>query len=739
MSVAPSSTTVARLVSPDFDLTTMLRIVREHLLSVIVLACVVSALVALIVFRIPSTYTATATLLVEPDKEDQIGLDAVFASGQQSREYFETQRSLITSRSLLRKVAASANLPGQPEFQRPRTQGWWQGNLLRHLPGLPDDPYVFEEDADSDLQYAAKKLADTVTVSAIPRTQLLKVSVGSRKPELAQKITDAVIAEYINSGLEARLAKTKSANAWLGGRLEKMKSDLAGAEGRLQAFLSSNELVDVGGVRSLVEKDITENTAGLLKARKTVAELSAVIKKIRSAGSDWQQLAKIQAVAANTLVQQTRAEYLDAREKLAAISQRYGPKHPKRIDAEALNKEAQASYVTQVKAATQNIQSNYELARQRVSDIGRFTEENKTELQELDRKSYQLRVLERDVATNRQLYDLFLNKLKETDLSDDFQTVNAIVVDEAALPTTPSAPKRVLIIAASFVSVVLIVYGLLFLRWLLDKAVREPDQLAQKVPGAVLLGSVPNEPQLGEKPGSGQVANAFDRVIVHQAAYLEAIQRVRTGLFLTEPDKPNQVTLVTSALPGEGKTTLSSALAVSLSRVGKTLLIDGDMRRPHVAEVLGLSGNKVGLAQCIVGASQLHDSVQQHPEYAQLDILPTGALPPNPLELLGSTRFLELLEECRSKYDRVIVDCPPVEPVSDVLMIASLADAIIYTMRADSTSSMVAANSISSLQEAGGRVIGTVLNALNTKRLTRYYGGRYDGYAAAGYYRAAKG
>lgn len=714
----------------QFDLSIAWRLFREHLWGMFFLAAVVAALAALVVYRMPSEYTATTTVLVEPDKEDQVGLDAVFASGLQNREYFETQRNLIFSRSLLSKVVEQAVLQQQGEFQRPRTIKWWQGDLRRHLPGLSSEAITFVESEEADKRYATSKLRAAVAVEAVPRTQLLKISVTSLEPELAALAANQIVKTYIEAGLEARLTKTKSANAWLGGRLENMKSDLAAAEAKLQAFLSANELVDVGGVRSLVEKDITQNTANLLSARKTVAELTAVAGKIAAAGGDWQQLAQIQAVASNALVQKTRTEYLNAREKLAAVARRYGPKHPNRINAETIHRESEASYVTQVNAAANNIQSNYDLANQRVRDLSKFTNENRTELQQLDRKTYELRVLEREVDANRKLYDLFLSKLKETDLSDDFQTVNAIVVDAAQRPGAPSAPKRELIVAAAFIATFLLLYGLALIRWMLDKTVSDPDQLKEKLPGAVLLGAVPNEKALARRIGNG-----LTKALQKSPKFTEAVQGLRTSLLLCEPDKPNQIIMLTSALPAEGKTTLSLALATSFGRLTKTLVVEADMRRPKFSTQLNNSSSSKGLAQVLVNACEWTDAVQHSEEFG-VDYLPAGAVPPNPLELLGSQRFIALLEQLRTEYERIVIDCPPVEPVSDTLLMSRHADALAYVLRAEETSTVVAANNLHSLNEAGARVVGVVLNALDTQRLSKYYGGRYAGYGASGYYRS---
>lgn len=716
-----------------FDLAIAWHIFREHWARLLLLSVVLSVLAGLLVFKLPSEYTSEATLLVEPEHSSRVGLDAVFKDSAFTVEHFETQKELILSPSLMKRVVRAAGLHLETQYRLPDTLHWWEGALSRHLPGLVSEEARTYSEEDY-IRYAAETLLENVTVEPVSRTKIIKLSVTSLEPELAERAAKELVREYIAAGLESQLAKTRSANNWLGDRLDEIRADLSAAEQRLQEFLSTNKLVDVGGVRSLVEASIKENTAELLGARKTTESLRAVVNKIKAARGDWQRLEQIQMLGGQQPVQKARLAFLNAREQLSATATRYGEKHPKRQEAKTLFNEALNSYRSQLEASAQVLLSNFELAQQTVNALGGFAKENRVQLQELDKKKYQLRLLERDVDSNRQLYDLFLTKIKETDLSDDYQNVAAVVVDGAELPTEPSGPQRMLMVAVVFLATFLLGYAVVMLRTFMDQSVRSPDDLERALPGVAVLGTVPVVEKI---PSKKLKLGASAWLMESNSHFAESIQSLRSAVLLSEPDRPNQVVMVTSAVPSEGKTTCSGSLALSFSRVCNTIIVEADLRKPTLLKSLGSSTTSVGLAQVIAGTHQLDDAIVELSDKG-LAVLPSGAIPPNPLELLGSDHFKKVVEELRRRYDRVIIDSPPIEPVSDSLLVSGISDAIVYVAKSDSTSSSTIRRALNKLEQAGGRVIGVVLNSVDTKRLSKYYGADYYGYGATGYYKSAK-
>jgi capsular exopolysaccharide synthesis family protein len=214
-----------------------------------------------------------------------------------------------------------------------------------------------------------------------------------------------------------------------------------------------------------------------------------------------------------------------------------------------------------------------------------------------------------------------------------------------------------------------------------------------------------------------------------QQGFAEAVRTVRTGVVLSGLDASHQIVVVTSSVPGEGKTTTSVNLALAMGQMEKVLLIDADMRRPTIAKTLGIPGSSPGLSNLVAGTAEAEQCIHHHEE-GNIDILTAGLIPPNPLELLASRRFRDVLAQLAEKYDRIVIDSAPTLAVSDALVLATQANAVIYVVKSDSTAFHSARNGIQKLQRVKAPLTGVVLNQVNLSKASKYgsYYGYYDYY-----------
>jgi len=213
-----------------------------------------------------------------------------------------------------------------------------------------------------------------------------------------------------------------------------------------------------------------------------------------------------------------------------------------------------------------------------------------------------------------------------------------------------------------------------------------------------------------------------------QTSFSEAIRTIRSGVMLSVIDSPKKIVLVTSSVPEEGKTTVAANLAFALGQVKKTLLIDADMRRPKIGRVLsGADSNVVGLSELVTGAAPLERCVHPVADGSQLSVLPAGRIPPNPLELLASHRFTEAMQRLAANFDVIVIDSPPVQLVSDALVLSKVATEVVYVVKADDTPYPLARLGIRRLRRVNASILGVVLNQLDVLRADRYYG-EYSGY-----------
>ncbi len=380
--------------------------------------------------------------------------------------------------------------------------------------------------------------------------------------------------------------------------------------------------------------------------------------------------------------------------KLSGISQRYGPKHPAYQQAELDLAEAQLA----MQAARQNAM-------------------------QVTRKEFGLQELLREVQTNRNLYDTFFTRIKEANETRQLETPNARVIDPAVVPRIPVKPKKSLTMALAFVLSLMLGTMLAFLLDYLDSTFKGADDVEARL-GVPMLGLLPIVRRKQENVVGRPLFLESD-----QQGFAEAVRTVRTGVVLSGLDTDHQIVVVTSSVPGEGKTTSSINLALAMGQMEKVLLIDADMRRPTIAKSLGIPGSSPGLSNLVAGTSEAAQCIHHHDE-GNIDILPAGLIPPNPLELLSSKRFKDALLQLAEQYDRIVIDSAPTLAVSDALVLATLANAVIYVVKSDSTAFHSARSGIQKLQRVNAPLTGVVLNQVNLTKASKYgsYYGYYDYY-----------
>lgn len=392
---------------------------------------------------------------------------------------------------------------------------------------------------------------------------------------------------------------------------------------------------------------------------------------------------------------QINQRVVQAQFKVAEMSQRYGEKHPALVQVKLELSEAQKA----------------------------FNEAKEASL-ELSRKEFKFQELQREVQTNRNLYDTFFTRIKQANDSLELETANARIIDSAVVPSLPFKPKKSLLIALALVMSLVLGAVLAFLLDYLDSTFKGVEDVEDKL-GLSVLGMVPVVKQ--KKKESSSILFIDDK----QKSYAEAMRTVRTSVVLSGIDKPHKTVLVTSSVPSEGKSTSAINLAVALGQMERVLLIDADMRKPTVAKVLNLPPNTPGLSNLVANTADKEDCIL-HMEDANIDVLTAGLIPPNPSELLSSQKFADLLHKFAEEYDRVIIDSPPTLLVSDALLISKVVDAVVYVIRADVTSHNTARTGVNRLAAVKAPVIGVVLNKVNMKKAAQYYGA-YSAYYAYGY------
>ncbi|MDM8557660.1 polysaccharide biosynthesis tyrosine autokinase [Candidatus Parabeggiatoa sp. HSG14] len=736
--VLPNQTT-----ENEMDLRTYWNTFNKYKWQVILLTLLIGLLTTLMTFSLQPVYRSMATLLIELEQPKVISIEEVYGLNSFSRDYYQTQVEILKSRRLAEKVVDELNLVAHKAYAPKSQQGNFYLDWQQWIPStwfptknLPQAPPTIEQ--------RRKEIVNTVMthLSIVPvrNSQLVKLSFESYHAQLAAKVPNTLAELYVDSDLEAKLEMTHRATSWLTKRIEGLRHKLRNSEQALQAYLERENLVNVVGVKSISTRKIEETTSSLVKAHQRLAETESIYIQVRALkGKPTRAFESIPAVLNHSLVQNLKAVELETESKVSEYSKRYGTKHPKMVAARTELKTAQRNTARQIQRVVEGITKEYEVAFANVNVLKRSIKQQEQQIQSINRKEYQLGVLERDVEVNRQLYDLFLTRFKETDASQDVQALQSTVgrlIDLALVATVPYKPQKKRIVMISLVLGFLFSTMLAFLLEYLDNTIKNAEDVEQKL-GLSLLGSLPKVKIRKKQKFQPQLMFLGEQ----KSHFAESVRTIRTGIMLSSLDVPHKIIVVTSSSIGDGKTTFAINQALALGQMKKTLLIDADMRRPSVAKAFNLDPKSPGLSELMIGTREFAECCHHIEEEGgnkieekkvTLDVLPSGTIPPNPLELLSSQRFKEFLAKLEQEYEYIVIDSTPTLAVSDALMLSKYASTVVYVVKADATPYQIVQEGLKRLHQVEAPIQGVVLNQVNVKKLSRYYYNKYGYYH--GYY-----
>jgi capsular exopolysaccharide synthesis family protein len=688
--------------------------------TILALTLLVAILATLIVYSIRPSYRGTATLLIEQGKAKVVSIEEVYNQGLTgNREYFQTQVEILKSDELARKAVQKLKLTTHPDYD-PRQLS--PGPVARFLALFRDPPPQTEDDI---LKRVVQKFKKDLQIQLVRNSQLAQISFTSYDKNLAAAVPNALADIFIESDLEARVAMTDKASQWLRDRMGELKAKVDASERTLQDFRDREHIVDTKGLAmSGVTKQLEELTRGLVEARAKRAEAESAYALVQQAKSGRAQASydTIPAVLRNPLVQKMKEVEGDAERKLSDAAKRYGPEHPKMIQAKAELDAARENTRRQVDFVVQGLAKEYEAAKANEAAVLSALAQSKADIQGYNRKEFQLGILERDVQQNRNLYEMFVARLKETSVGNEVQTTIARVVDPATVPSEAYAPKKPQIVGIATVVALVLSAVLALLLDRLNNTVNSTSDVESRL-GVPALGVLQKIKGFAKKKGFISELAFFNDT---QSTFAEAVRTVRTSVLMSALDQAHKIVVVTSSVPEEGKTTLSFNLACALGQVKKVLLIDADLRRPKIGKLVGRETRQPGLADLVAGQAQVSQCVF-FDERAGIHILPAGTVPPNPLELLSSRRFEDVVMKLREAFDIVVIDSAPLQLVSDAQVLSQFASSVIYVVKADATPYQVAQNGLKKLRRVNAPLLGVVLNQLDIEKAEKYYG-EYSGY-----------
>jgi capsular exopolysaccharide synthesis family protein len=707
-----------------FELVEYWRSISRRKWSILGLALSITLLAAVIVYSLKPIYRSSATMLIETGKSKVVSVEEVYGGMSANREFFQTQAEIMRSRELVRKVITKLGLTKHPEFD-PRQQEpplWRKWSSPIGINSEAGD--ISEETAE---KVVIEQFLSQLAVDPVRFSQLIRISFESTDKEFAARVANAVADAFIESDLEARYQMTQKAADWLNSRVAGLRQKLTESEKALQEYRERERIVEAKGLAvSSAGRQLDDLSVKIVEARQRRAEAENAYNQVRVLrGTANANFESIPAVLRNQLYVESKRAEGETEKKVSELSQRYGKEHPRMVQVEAELRSARENTRRQVENIVSALSKEYEVARANEAAVERSLGDARGQIQGINRKEYQLGILEREVASNKQLYDMFIGRFKETSATNDLQSAVGRVVDRAFPMDIAARPKKNQIIGITFALALLLAGLLALLLDRLDNTIKSSEEVEVRL-GVGLLSAVPI---VAGRKDTAKRAYLEDA----NSVFSESIRTARTGVLLSSIDEEHKVLVVTSSIPAEGKTTFAMNLAFAHAQTKKVLLIDADMRRPTIAKVLGLEKGTAGLSEYISGTAQASEVIHAI-EGTDAKVLSAGHIPPNPLELLLSPKFKHAVERLKEVFDVIVIDSPPLQLVSDALIISQHATGVVYVVKADETPYQLARQGIKKLHRSGAPLLGVVLNQLDFKKADRYYGG-YSGYAKYGYKR----
>jgi capsular exopolysaccharide synthesis family protein len=710
--------------------------VRKHLCAVyrwrwIALTTFVVVLMytALRTFTAMPVYEATTQLLIRTDERNVLTFEDVVKQDRAGYNYAETQYRLLRSRALARRTISALGMWHQPPIGSPAAtvsprpssgvgdavHSTIRSDIQTRRPETHDfDTAAADENEDESA--AIDRLLAGLTIAPIRNSHLVDVKYRSPDPRLAARVVSELVRQYIAQADDERAKLSQDASGWLTKQLATQRQQLEKSELALQRYRERNDAITLENPQNIVVQKLADLNAAVTKAKMERIEKESQytqLLNIRTAGGD---LDSFPAILANSYIQQLKSDLSERQAEHQQLRQRFGEKHPAMVKLAAAVESATAKLEAEVDKVVQAVRNEFLAAQSQEQSITEALNSQKTTALAQNRKEIEYGVLQREVATNRQIYEGLLQRAKEAGISGELQVAHARIVDEAEIPRAPVLPRHGRDLMFGLAIAIVLALGVALLLEHLDNRIKTPDEIAAQL-NLPVLGLVPRLAK-GQVTGAPLINNGVP------AKFAEAFKAVRTNVQFSSAHAGSRTLVIASTGPGEGKTLVSTNLAIALAQMDqRVILIDADMRRPTAHQLLG-EPQEPGLSNVLVGDAEASSAVRRS-TIPGLWLLPAGRIPPHPAELLASSRFTVFLSTLSEKFDWVILDSPPVMAVTDASVMAHSASGVIFVVGSEMVERGAARTAIRQLLAAEGKLVGAVLNRVNLDGDRYYYADYY--------------
>lgn len=700
----------------SIDLRYYLRVLLKRKWLILLVFAVVVGATTLWARSQPKVYAAQISLIIdskEPrflDNQIQDVNNDSTSAYWANKEYIETQSKIITSRAVSQRVVEKLGLNTDAEFL-----------------GLTKVPEAQRGEVMKGVD-AVARVQGKVKVESLKDSRVTFIKIEDSDPTRAALLANEVAQAYIDEALSQKLKVTENASKWLDERRDSLSESARASELALYAFRKQSDMLStsIDDRANMVSARLTATSQALTDVQLKIAGYKARVAAIRNVqqqkgheDSMWAEA--LPAARENLTLQKLKDRMLTLRTECTELQSRYLEQHPKLMECRDKLVLVEKDFQRELSNLVMGTEAELREAVEKERNLQALFNEAKVEAFEVEKKKLELDRLKQESDSAKRQYDSVFKRLKDIELSGLLRTSNVRVLDAARpqmAPIRPNVPQSILL---GVVAGLIAGLGLALLLEFLDSSVTTQAEIEERL-GLTFLGFVPTIPV-------GAVDGQTKDLHIHRepkSMIAECTRAVRTNLLFMSPDKPLRRMLVTSSGPQEGKSTTAINLAIAMAQSGqKVLIVDTDMRRPRLHKAFGVP-NDVGVSSLVVGEGKLEDAIKTT-EVPGVYLLPCGPVPPNPAELLHTKAFGELLETLDGKFDRVLLDSPPVGAVADAVVLATQVAGVVMVLKAGVTHRDVAKRTVRALNDVKAPILGAVLNDVNLERSR--YGDYYYGYA----------
>ena len=745
------------------------RTIHKHLSMIIAIFAGVTLLTVIRVLMETPLYTAQATILIKPGTPQIFGTQVLGGdnseSGDQSdyyENYNKTQYEILKSRSLavsaikgdgLEKILTTGggkSGPGWIISGRMAVVHFIKGIFVRSSSkkSLPAS-HSARESEEGVSGAAIGSYMGGLSIRPVTDTNLVYIVFTTPDGELSARLANAHAHAYIRQGIELHSQANEEAQKFLEQKLVDLKEKLQKSEYALNRYRRDQGIVpglmSLDGKETIVLDRLTELSKGLTEAQVARLEIEAKTQLIQS-----HQYDALPEVHDDKMLADLRSSYNALSTEYAGMAKQFKPDYPPLAQLQAKRDQMQHDIDEETHRVTASIQSAYQEAKGKEDKLQQEMDKSRTHALGLNDAAVEYAILQREVDTNRDLYNSVLQRMKDVGLAAEARSSNVVIVDEAQPATSPSSPQMSKSVTTSAVLSLAGAVALAFLIEFLNNRLKTPEEVEQylRLPNLAVVPVFSYVEEKGRdsfralrlaKKTAGQesvparlsrghpreLIGALNPYSVHGEAY----RTLRTGILLSRAGAPPKLILMTSTTSGEGKTVTSTNAAVLFAHTGaKVLLIDADLRRPRCHRVFGMD-KEPGLTEVLTGGRTVFEMIRPT-QVDGLSILTSGSLPPNPTELLGSDKMKKILAELAASFDFVVLDSPPVLPVSDSVLLSTLVDGVVVVVNSATTAKQQIRVACARLKYARSKIFGIVLNKVNLQSPEyKYYKNYYFHYS----------